>query len=128
MAVPVVVTGATCMCPFGVAPAAIMSTNNQTVLVGGVPACVITDAAPMANITGFGMCTTLSNPAVASATAAALGVLTPQPCMPAIAGVWTGGTTLIGGKPCLTQTSNCMCAYGGTITIVNPGQMTVVAE
>lgn len=116
------------MCPFGVAPATIISTNNQMVLVGGKPACVMTDMAPMSNITGFGMCTTLSNPVVASATAAALGVLTPQPCVPAIAGPWVcSPKVLVGGKPVLTLDSKCMCAYGGTITIVNPGQTTVLA-
>ena len=113
------------MCTFGTAPGNLTSTNNQTVLVEGKPALVMADATP-ANVTPFGMCVTLSNPAVAAATAAALGVLTPQPCIPVIAGAWIGGKTLIGGKPCLNMESKCMCTYGGSISIVNPGQMKVV--
>ena len=114
------------MCTFGTAPGTLTSTNNATVLVEGKPALVMADAAPMVNVTPFGMCMTLSNPQVAAATAAALGVLTPQPCIPAIAGAWIGGKTLIGGKPCLNMESKCMCTYGGSISIVNPGQMKVI--
>ncbi len=123
----VVVSGGSCMCSFGTAPGTLNSTNNLTVMAEGKPICVMADVAPMANVTPFGMCTTLSNPAVAAATAAALGVLTPQPCVPAIAGTWMGGQTLIGGKPCLTLDSKCMCAYGGSISITNPGQAKVIA-
>ncbi len=114
------------MCSFGTAPGTLTSTNNQTVLVEGKPALVMADSAPMANVAPFGMCVTLSNPQVAAATAAALGVLTPQPCIPAIAGVWSGGKTLLGGKPCLNMESKCVCTYGGVISIVNPGQLKVI--
>ena len=92
----------------------------------GKPAMVMTDSAAMVNITPFGLCTTPSNPQVAAATAAALGVLTPQPCIPVIAGTWIGGKTLIGGKPCLNMESKCICSYGGSISIVNPGQFKVI--
>jgi len=126
---PMVAMGGTCMCTFGTTPGNLTSTSNFTVLVGGRPALTMTDAAPMVNITPFGMCTTPSNPQVAAATAAALGVLTPQPCMPVIAGTWTPGapTVLVGGKPCLTLGSKCMCSWGGVVSIVNPGQLTVIA-
>ena len=121
-----IATGGSCMCSFGTAPGNLASTNNTTVLVEGKPAMVMTDVAAMVNITPFGLCTTLSNPTVAAATAAALGVLTPQPCIPVIAGAWMGGKTLIGGKPCLNMESKCVCSYGGSISIVNPGQMKVI--
>jgi len=125
----VVVQGATCLCTFGTAPGNINPTNNMTVLAEGKPVCVKMDSAAMANITPFGMCTTVSNPAVAAATAAALGVLTPQPCTPMITGTWLGGgKVMIGGKPCLTLDNKCACAYGGTVSIVNPGEMKVSAN
>jgi len=126
MASPAVVSGGNCMCTFGVAPGTLNSTNNLTVLAEGKPMLVMTDVAPMVNVTPFGVCTTISNPAVAAATAAALGVLTPMPCVPAITGAWLGCKTLVGGKPCLNMESKCFCAYGGAISIVNPGQTKVI--
>ncbi|MCL2068830.1 MAG: DUF4280 domain-containing protein [Oscillospiraceae bacterium] len=72
----------------------------------------------------FGVCNSLSNPAVAAATAAALGVLTPQPCIPATAAPWAPGSTsvLIGGVPALESNSKLMCNWGGTIQVTSPGQ------
>ena len=46
--------------------------------------------------------------------------------IPVIAGTWIGGKTLIGGKPCLNMESKCICSYGGSISIVNPGQFKVI--
>jgi hypothetical protein len=74
-----VVTGATILCTMGLAPGSFIATNQTTVLAEGKPMGVILDSAPMSNITPCGMCTSMANPAVASATAAALGVLTPSP-------------------------------------------------
>ena len=85
----------------------------------------------MANITSFGMCTSLANPQVAAATAAALGVLTPQPCMLTAAGTWipASPSVLVGGKPCLTNDCKMMCANGaGQISIVSPGQVKAVTK
>ena len=76
-----VVTGAQLMCPFGTAPGNFSATTKPTVKAQGKPAGTIKDTAAMMNIAPFGMCTSLANPQVAAATAAALGVLTPQPCM-----------------------------------------------
>jgi hypothetical protein len=60
-------------------------------------------------------------------TAAAGGVLTPQPCIPVTAAPWTSGspTVLIGKKPALNNSSTCMCTWGGQISLVMPGQFTV---
>ncbi len=128
MGEPLVVNGASIMCSFGVAPATL------TVLPAGTPITIsgqavarVADMQPMANIAPFGMCTTLSNPQVASATAAAQGVLTPQPCIPVVAAPWAPGsaTVSIGGVPALTPSSTCQCAWGGAITISVPGQAAV---
>ena len=81
----------------------------------------------MVNILPFGMCSSLANPTVATATAAALGVLTPMPCIPVIPAPWTPGnpTVMIGNFPIINNTSQCFCAFGGAITFTNAGQQTV---
>jgi len=92
-----------------------------------MPIANIMDNKPFVNIAPFGMCNSMANPAVASATAAALGVLTPMPCTPAIAAPWVPGspTVLVANMPALNNSSKCMCNFGGVIQIVNPGQMTI---
>ena len=75
------------MCSFGLAPAT-LSVLPPRPIVEGKPAATITDIAPGVNIPPFGMCTSLVNPMVAAATAAALGVLTPMPCVPMPVGPW----------------------------------------
>ena len=108
----------------GTAPAPIKVTSESKVLLEGKPAATIQDCAPTSNVGPFGMCTSLANPAVASATAAALGVLTPQPCVPVPAGTWIPTTpkVLIEGKPCLAQDCKLACAYAGQISVTLPGQ------
>jgi hypothetical protein len=83
----------------------------------------------MANIKPFGMCTSLANPAVAAATSAALGVLTPMPCVPATGQPWTPAAPLtsIGGKPALATGCTTLCAWAGVIQVVSPGQFTTTA-
>jgi hypothetical protein len=119
--------GATLQCSFGMAPNALMVLPQNRTMTG-VSDANIMDNKPMVNILPFGMCTSLSNPTVAAATAAALGVLTPMPCVPVTPAPWVPGspTTLIGSMPALNNTSKLMCAYGGVIQIVNPGQTTVM--
>jgi len=98
---------------------------NRT-LTGGLPAANIMDHIPLVNIPTFGMCQSPANPMVAAATAAALGVLTPMPCIPATAAPWIPGgapTVLLGGMPALDASSTLICSYGGMIKINVPGQM-----
>jgi hypothetical protein len=120
-----VVTGAVLQCPFGLAPG-VLNVVAPRPMVEGRPMALITDIAPGANIAPFGMCMSLSNPVVAAATAAALGVLTPMPCIPVITGPWIPGspTVVVGGIPALNATSKCMCAYGGVIAVVMGGAVT----
>jgi len=122
------VAGAVLMCSFGMAPSSLNVTpKGQMVKAGGPMAANIMDNVPIANVPPFGMCITPTNPAVAAATAAALGVLTPVPCMPVIAGPWAPGspTVMVNGQPALSSTSKCTCAWGGVISITMPGQLTV---
>src|SRR5262245_31508027 len=121
-----VVAGAVMMCSFGMAPSALAVLPLNRTNCGGPPAANIMDFVPMTNIPTFGMCMSIANPTVASATAAALGVLTPMPCVPVTTTPWTPGsaTTMIGGMPALNNSSTCMCTWGGVITIGFPGQVT----
>lgn len=118
-----VCSGAGIACTFGAAPGAL------TVLPGPVgepimPAATVTDMVPYVNIAPFGVCSSLANPAVASATAAALGVLTPQPCTPLPVSPWAppSAVVTIAGRPALTNTGKTACAFGGVISITSPGQ------
>ena len=119
--------GAQLQCPFGVAPSVFnVLPTNKTVTT--LPIANIMDNKPFVNIMPFGMCSSLANPAVAAATSAAAGVLTPQPCTPVIPGPWVPGspTVLIGGQPALNNTSKLMCAYAGVIQIINPGTTNIM--
>jgi hypothetical protein len=119
-----VCAGAMLQCSFGVAPSSlVVLPTNRTLTT--TPAATIMDHAPLVNILPFGMCSSPSNPTVAAATAAALGVLTPMPCVPATASPWIVGspTVMIGNVPALNNSSKLMCNWGGVIQIVNPGQM-----
>ena len=121
-----VCTGAMLMCTFGVAPATLIATSAPTVTTSEMPAATIMDFAPIVNIPTFGMCMSIANPEVASATAAALGVLTPMPCIPATVAPWVPGspTVLKGGIPTLDINSKLMCMWAGLIQITYPGQVT----
>jgi hypothetical protein len=123
-----VAMGASTMCTMGLAPGTLMVLPLNRTLADNKPAANIMDNKPMVNIMPFGMCKSPANPTVAAATAAALGVLTPMPCIPMTPAPWTPGspTVLIGNMPALNNTSKCMCAWGGTISITNPGATTVM--
>lgn len=122
-----VAVGANLQCSFGVAPSVLTVLPVNRVLTGG-PAANIMDHAPMLNVLPFGMCNCPSNPMVAAATAAALGVLTPMPCIPMTTAPWMPGsaTVMLGGMPALQNSSKLMCQWGGVIQILAPGQFTVM--
>ena len=118
-----VVGTAQVMCSFGTTPAVLTAIpTGAPVTAGGQPAATIQDFKAMANVAPFGMCITPSNPQVASATSAALGVLTPQPCLPVLSAPWAPGspTVLINGSPALTNACQCMCMWGGVVTVTTP--------
>lgn len=117
-----VVLGAPLQCSFGMSPSTLSPLATSGVMAEGKPAATIMDCIPMVNIKPFGMCSSLANPTVAAATSAALGVLTPMPCIP-VTTPWKPGaaTTKVGGKPALTSGSICNCQWGGVIQITFPG-------
>jgi hypothetical protein len=122
-----VVMGAMLQCSMGMAPSSLVVLPANNKQVGDQFAANIMDHVPMTNIMPFGMCQSIANPTVAAATAAALGVLTPMPCIPATPSPWVPGspTVLIGNQPALNDTSKCMCNWAGVISITNPGQTTL---
>ena len=124
-----VTQGAMLQCTFGLAPCTLV------VIVPTRPKCMnmlmaVTTDFSITNIPTFGMCQSLSNPTVASATSAAMGVLTPMPCVPVITAPWSPGSSQVkvGGIPALTNNSTCMCSYGGSISITSPGNTMVTGQ
>ncbi len=119
--------GASLMCSFGAAPSSLVVLPTNRVLTS-TPDANIMDYVPMLNILPFGVCSSLANPTVASATAAAMGVLTPMPCIPNTVAPWVPGapTVLLANMPTLNSTSKCMCMWAGVIQITYAGQTTVI--
>jgi hypothetical protein len=124
-----VVMGAMMQCTMGMAPASLSVLPVNTTNGGNMAAANIMDHVPMVNIAPFGMCQSPANPMVAAATAAAMGVLTPMPCIPMTSAPWSPGAakTKVGNQPALTSDSTCSCNWSGTISITNPGQATITA-
>ena len=111
-------------CSFGMAPSSLMVTVPLRPKCGNMLMANIMDMAPMTNIMPFGMCQSMANPTVASATAAAMGVLTPMPCIPVIAAPWApGGQERIANMPALLDNCKCMCNWGGNISVTMPGNI-----
>ncbi len=118
--------GAQLQCSFGAAPSTFVVLPANRTLSSNQPAANVMDHIPNTNIMSFSMCSAPTNPQVAAATAAALGVLTPQPCVPATASPWAPGapTVLIANQPALDNSSKCMCTWLGVVTVTSPGQTT----
>lgn len=119
----IVVNGAMLKCSEGLAPGSltVLPTGGST--ADDKPTATIQDNVPMVNIAPFGMCKTQANPQVAAATAAAMGALTPQPCVPVIPAPWSPGSSIVtlNGVPALTDSSKCQCMWTGSIEVTDPG-------
>ena len=115
-----VCTGAALQCSFGTTPAT-FNASSTDVSANGAGAGAVSDMGAE-NVPAFGMCTSMSNPQVASASAAA-ETLTPQPCQPVLT-PWTPGSSsvTVDGNPALDDASTCLCSWGGTISVGSPGQ------
>ncbi len=124
--------GATMMCTFGMAPSnLVVLPPPKMTMTSQMPDANIMDHIPMVNILPFGACFSIANPTVAAATAAALGVLTPMPCIPATTSPWIMGAAippgvLLGNQPALDNISQLICMWAGIITFVTPGEFTVM--
>jgi hypothetical protein len=117
--------GATMKCTFGLAPSTLVPTPKP-IMTSHMIAANIMDHVPIMNIPPFGMCNCPGNPMVAAATAAAMGVLTPMPCIPNTPAPWSPGaaTVMLQNFPALDNISMLTCVWGGVITFANAGQTT----
>jgi len=120
--------GAMMTCSFGAAPSSLVVLPTNKTTTGYMPDANIMDNIPFVNIMPFAMCSSLANPTVAAATTAALGVLTPMPCVPVTVTPWTPGsaTVMLANMPTLNNSCTLNCMWGGVITFTSPGQTTVM--
>lgn len=118
-------TGTMLSCSFGMAPSVFAAQGQPSLplVLGSMPSATMTEITA-SNIPPFGMCQSMANPQVAAATAAALGVLTPMPCVPMVVAPWAPPSSIMSGNgiPMATVQSKCVCAYGGTIAVQSPVQ------
>ena len=124
MADSYVCSGAKMRCTMGDAVATLTVQTPRTVYLCGQPMANISDHVSMANLAPFGLCSSLSFPDTARATAAHLGVLTPMPCIHNTPSPWVPGKAdyLVKGQPALLKSSKCQCKWGGIISIIDDGQ------
>jgi hypothetical protein len=119
----IVVNGAVIRCDQGAAPVKLVVLPTQTTEADGQSVATVMDFVPMTNIGPFGMCRSMTNPAVAAATSAAMGVLTPAPCVPNTASPWSPGSNdiTVDDLRALTDDSTCKCAWVGSIDVIDAG-------
>jgi hypothetical protein len=115
--------GALLRCSMGEVPGPLAVPPLNRVLTG-TPAANVMDHLPVVNVPSFGLCSSLANPVVAAATAAAEGVLTPMPCVPVTPAPWLPGaaTVLLGNGSALDASSTLACAWAGAIQVTSAGQ------
>ena len=118
-----VCTGAKLECTMGTAQSTLLATPKNVELTGKEQAN-IADFVSIVNVPGFGECCSLEYPPTEAATAAHHGVLTPMPCVPGTCPKWSviDPNSIICGEPALLKPATLQCIYGGTISIVDPGQ------
>ncbi|QTL98128.1 DUF4280 domain-containing protein [Iocasia frigidifontis] len=99
--------GAILKCSKGTVPCTLNVIDKHQVYLKSKPIATVDDSKPV-NISSFATCKRHDSP----------------PCTPKLSGKWKGGkeSVLVHGVPVLLKTSTIKCAYGGTITIINPGQ------
>jgi hypothetical protein len=124
-------TGCMLTCSFGLTPSPFVALDLPgKPSVDAMPAATILEIVPEDNVSTFGMCESMANPEVAAATAAAMGVLTPMPCVPVIVVPWDPPSAVLtyDGVPLANVESTCMCTWGGEIAVDVPAELTVMDE
>jgi hypothetical protein len=118
-----VLSGAMLQCSQGMAPSSLTVLPTNMTFGESEPVATVMDYVPMVNVAPFALCRSPANPQVAAATAAAMGVLAPQPCVPVVPAPWSPGATdaMVGPFAALLDSSICQCTWAGTIQIVDPG-------
>ena len=113
----IVNSGSKCMCDKGLAPCAV-AMGLPTIKTSKAPA-LNESSATFSVLPTFGMCTSTANPTVSAATSAAMGVLTPMPCLPQFIPPWSGTSTTVNlsGAPAVNAMSSLKCSFGGTIKV-----------
>lgn len=127
MSLAVVGEASAIQCIFGAIPTPLIVLPDRTVTAEFMLMGNISDMVPFLNIETFGECVSLSNPEVIIATAAALGILTPMPCVPIVVDPWVSEAldVFVEGMPALDMTSVVMCTWAGAIHVDEPGNATV---
>ena len=120
---PIVSSGNMCKCSFG--KFSIPLTSVNTVSIEKTPVITNTDTSKLIS---FGVCYSPANPAVQAAIVASLGQVKYAPCKSSIVTQWlnTKSTVLACGRPVCTSSSTCLCVFGGTISIINIKNFTVL--
>ena len=125
-------TGCMLTCTFGMTPSAFIALElpGKPVILEALSTATNMEFVPLDNILPFGMCESLANPEVAAATTAALGVLTPMPCIPVVVDPWEPPSELMfyADLPLATIESKCLCAWGGEISVDTPAEFNVTTE
>lgn len=107
------------LCTFGLAPVPLTVLPLKMIMIGGMPAANIMDNAPMLNILPFGGCTMPAPP-----------IPPIKPCIPSIPAPWMPGSpkVMLKNMPALDSNSKAICAKGGVISILMPGQVKVMLK
>ena len=119
-----VCSGAKIKCSFGAGPKSMMVLPlNRTLTASVKPIANVLDIIPFVNIPAFGNCLSPANP-MNWKMAGPVPVFIPSSCIPIPVSPWSPGAkkTKIGKQPVVLANSKTMCAWAGSISVVNPGQ------
>lgn len=125
-----VVHGATLGCSHGSTTGPLSIALGRRATAGNALVATVRDHASLMNIAPFGMCSSLANPRVAAATAAAQGKLTPQFCVPHTPTQWSqsDGAVDLDGVDALHEGATCGCAWGGRIQVRHTPEASTIEE